>query len=405
MNSSKRVLSILALFEKRFSLAILRNFCSQKVFADLFGPISEHYWADELEEAEKKGRIKEIQENSFIYEIDPSFSSYLKEQLACGFYEQERSLLKETWVKIYAGLSRQFLGHLQAGKTEAAINAAAVEEPNLLESLRWLTEVAQESRSIGFWGLAEVIFQYLESVYTLQNRPESIAPLRQTILASVGTNAAQAEQAGGLGIWKRVVASELFDGYQQGMAALEKKEWLPAAERFQEAYQGFMKIENERQAAVCAHNLGMALTGEQEWLKAEAWCKTGLEICQRISDVEGEAQALYQLGKISEKQERFDEADNFYQQAIEFRERAGEPVQLITAYAQYGRFSLRYQRWDASITCQAKALSLASQLGHEHYRNKILKNLQNTKELMTRLEGKTSFENHWQRLIKSAPPV
>ena len=265
-------------------------------------PLDSAGWKAILEEATSVGLIRPVYG---VYELHPTFPSFLRQRLTTAVGEDGLIRLDSTFMQFYSELAYLFHDKLVRGDSDS-LAAVFFEEANLLRALR-LAEMSNQ------WTIAQYIVQTISEFYKIRGRLNEWGVLRTRLLGWIGEEIFSSTQPDQAALWMFLLGDEADD-------AIRRNE-LEIAEVGHKHILAYLISLNDKTAepniAVAYHQLGIIAEERQQLNQAEQWYKKALEIRERLGLQRDAATDYHNLGIIAEERQQLNQAEQWYRKALE----------------------------------------------------------------------------------------
>lgn len=179
---TQRHLPFIGLFASYVHANTLRDFVAadderQQAYADVVGEaLDAQSWEAVLEEAGQAGLLRPLLGRT--YELHPTFSPFLRRELASMVGEDGLRRLDSEFMKSYSAWSARYFEGVDRSDQEV-LAVVDAEEPNLIRALR----LAETDKN---WVAARAIVQILSEFYNARGRTDEWDALRGRLLNGVG---------------------------------------------------------------------------------------------------------------------------------------------------------------------------------------------------------------------------
>ncbi|NES19853.1 MAG: tetratricopeptide repeat protein [Symploca sp. SIO3E6] len=352
-DSARRHLPFLGLFSQRVGanlFAVLANNPDEELaqaYQAVFGEIlQEADWLKLLNEAAAAGILEYL--GYTYHKIHPALPWYLRQQLTKQYPTQEVRELEKKLLDFYAELANTLREQL-VGNAKGATFALRVEEPNLLQKLRF----AQQQQD---WNNAGLILQPLGEVYQRSSRQPEFRALRQQALAQIGSQLVEAKAKG----------QEAFDFWmylrvQDANEATQSADLETAGAIHREILEELTTLNDPSMKdtiAVSYHNLGYIAQLQRKFEEATSYYRKALQIKENAQDWYNAASDYLNLGLVAQLQRKFEEAKTFHHKALQIYENKPDWYKAATVYRNLGIVAKEQRQYEEARTFHRKALQI-----------------------------------------------
>ncbi|NEP12159.1 MAG: tetratricopeptide repeat protein [Symploca sp. SIO2C1] len=391
--SARHHLPFLGLFSQRVDAHWLSVFAGNpededgQAYQAVFGEnLEKEDWLKLLNEAAAAGILAHLAAS--IYKIHPALPWYLRQQVTKQYPTQEVRELEKKLLVFYAKLAEHYRKQL-VGDAKTATFILQVEEPNLLQKLRW----AEQQQD---WSNAQCILQALGQVYERRSRQSEFQALRQRALAEIGNHMTETKvkeqyafyfwmylrgvdakemlktanlETAGL-VYREIldeltalndpsVEDNIATTYHNlGIVAQEQRHFEDATAFYRKALQIKEDAQNWYSAACDYYQLGMVAQQQRQFEDARAFYRKALQIYEDAQDWYKAADVYHSLGVVAQEQRHFEDATAFYRKALQICEDAQDWYKAACDYYQLGMVAQEQRQFDEATTFYRKALQI-----------------------------------------------
>ncbi|MFC1713674.1 tetratricopeptide repeat protein [Candidatus Poribacteria bacterium] len=319
----------------------------RQAYVDIMGEILDTAgWEDVLQEAAGGGLLRPFCDG--VYELHPTFPSFLRRQLASEEFSLER--LDLGFMRFYGDWAGAFFRGIQKGERSAVL-AVFLEEASLLRALR-LAEMNKD------WVIAERIVRTLGEFYEIRGHIDEWNALRRGVFQSLGQGIPTNADHGYIDLWVYLL-------YKEGLCGLHTD--LDNVEVVSQTILDHVPDNhaNERHRGVAYELLSLVAETRQQFEEAKGYHRKLLEIYERL-DMKGQAANQYlRLCRTAMELGDFNESEEYYEKALEIYGRLGRDQDAVNGYEQLGTIAKERLELDKAEAHYRKALEICEDLGLE----------------------------------------
>ncbi len=316
-------------------------------------------WKTVLEEAASVGLIRQIWNGE--YELHPTLSPFLRQQLISMVGEDGLRRLDEEFMKYYGHIADFSYEMVTKGDPICHV-FKKVDEANLLRALR-LAEMNEQ------WRIIHVIIRTLKEFYESSGRFNEWNALRRRLFDIIDKKISLHADSDQANLWRYLIGEETIHALQYRK--------LDIAE---DAYKKVLKFLDSLhdpnvipEMASCWYQLGRVAEEREHYEDAEKWYLKALEIFEHLGLEQKVAESHHQLGVIAQKQGQSDEARKYYEKALETFEYLGLKPLVACEYHNLGTIAQERhlledaEKWYLKALVVYQNLRLEQQIAEQYH--------------------------------------
>ncbi len=315
-------------------------------------------WLTILNEAVNAGILENLGDG--IYKIHPALPWYLRQQLSQNYNVQEVSELEKKLLLLYLTVAAAH-DIQDRGNAEKATTVLLIEEPNLLQYLRF----AEQQQN---WSAASVILKAVGQVYDLRGFWAEFCSLRQRALSQVGITLAEAKLKG-----KKAFEFWMYLRGCDATQALRLGDSEKARATHQEILDELISLNEpslNNEIAAANFNLGMVAAYSRDFNAAFRYYQNALRIFEsskELSKADHISNIYYGLGVVAREQCNFQIATNYFQKSLQIYQNTGNLYRVAGIYHQLGSIARFQSNFAKAIIYYKEALKTNEDFGDYYH--------------------------------------